>query len=216
MGAIWLHASASTGGMLAGVVCCSSLQTITIGGWFRSFRSARASSVPDDALYELTTSSSASGATSSTSASADRSSTSTLVTSARLSTLDFISPRLFWMNDCTWPSAVPSSSTAAPSWLRCPARKPVTLVSWSVNCRTVASLLASVWVNFDRLSTVANRSPLLLSNVVDSWDSWVMVSCRFCPLPLRLAASVFSRSDRLPLAFAPFGPSDEETLSRLA
>src|SRR5262249_20743971 len=49
-GGIWLHAVDRTAGMLAGVVCLSNRQMITIGGWLRSLRSARASSVPEDAL----------------------------------------------------------------------------------------------------------------------------------------------------------------------
>lgn len=63
---------------------------------------------------------------------------------------------------------------------------------------------------------MSKRLPLLLSSVLVAFPNCSMESPIALPLPSRLAAPVFSRSDSAPWELAPFGPSASASWVTLA
>jgi hypothetical protein len=72
-----------------------------------------------------------------------------------------------------------------------------------------------MFVNWPRLSTVANRLSRLSASVPTAPPSSVIVLLSSSPLPPRAPADERSSRSSAPAELAPFGPSDLAIVSRL-
>ncbi|MBM0227789.1 hypothetical protein JNW87_21985 [Micromonospora sp. ATA51] len=132
--------------------------------------------------------------------------TSTPVMSVNAATFEASTVRFCFTKAVTSASAADRLRSAAASSSFSPASCSATSASCWLKPRTCWSLRASAVVKRCRLATEPNRSCRPSARVVSARDSPSRVSCRFPPLPWRLARPVATRSDRAPSALAPCGP----------